>query len=102
MCCLNAVELAAVTNRNQLLQKQYPLSPIKMSEIPGSRAWESIREQKAMWQPVRLCVGDVAGRHDDNIAGSADGDSALAFGNINTNSVHNRYSFEFLTGCKGY
>jgi len=23
-----------------------------------------------------------------------DGDSALAFGDINTNSVHNRYSFE--------
>ena len=79
MCCLNAVELAAVTNRNQLLQKQYPLSPIKMSEIPGSRAWESIREQKAMWQPVRLCVGDVAGRHDDNIARSVDGDSTLIF-----------------------
>ncbi len=55
-----------------------------------------------MWQPVRLCVGDVAGRHDDNIARSVDGDSTLTYGNINTNSVHNRYSFEFLTGCKGY
>ena len=41
----------------------------------------------------RLCVGDVAGRHQDYIAWPADGDSTLTFGNINTNSVHNRYSF---------
>ncbi len=42
---------------------------------------------------IGLGMGDVAGRHEDHIAGLADGDSALAFGNINTNSVHNRYSF---------
>jgi hypothetical protein len=41
-----------------------------------------------------LGVEDVTGRHDDNIAGPTDGNSALTFGNINTNSIHNRYSFE--------
>ena len=34
-------------------------------------------------------------RHNDHITGPADGDSALAFRNINTNCVHHsRYSFE--------
>ena len=37
-----------------------------------------------------LGVGDVAGRQDDYITGPADGDSAFAFGNIDTNSVHKR------------
>ena len=41
----------------------------------------------------RLGVWNITGRHKDNITGSADGDGALAFRNINTNSVHNRYSF---------
>lgn len=41
----------------------------------------------------RLGVGNVGGRHDDNITGPTDCDSALTFRNINTNSVHNGYSF---------
>ena len=40
-----------------------------------------------------LGMGNVGGRHDDNITRPADRDSAFAFGNINTNSVHKRYSF---------
>ncbi len=36
---------------------------------------------------------DVAGRHEDHVAGSADRDGAFAFGNINTNSVHKGHSF---------
>ena len=43
---------------------------------------------------IGLGMGDVAGRHENNIARLADRDSALTFGNINTNSVHNGYSFE--------
>ena len=46
-----------------------------------------------------LGVRDVTGRHKDHVAGSADGDSDFAFGNINTNSVHKRYSFEM--NCNG-
>lgn len=42
----------------------------------------------------RFGVGDVTGIHDDNIAGSSDSDCAFAFGNINTNCVHDKYSFE--------
>ena len=41
-----------------------------------------------------LGVWDIAGRHQNHISGSADGDSAFTFGNINTNSVHDKNSFE--------
>ena len=40
-----------------------------------------------------LGVWDIAGRHQDHIAGPADCDSALTFGNINTNSVRKKNSF---------
>ena len=40
-----------------------------------------------------LGVWNVTGRHQDNVARPADGDGTLTFGNINTNSVHKRYSF---------
>ena len=41
-----------------------------------------------------LGVWDIAGLHKNYIAGPADGDSAFAFRNIDTNSVHDKNSFE--------
>ena len=38
----------------------------------------------------RLGVWNVTGRHKNHITGPADGDSAFTFGNIDTNSVHEK------------
>ena len=41
-----------------------------------------------------LGVWDIAGWHKNHISGPADGDSTFSFGNIDTNSVHDKNSFE--------
>ena len=42
----------------------------------------------------RLGMGYITERHKNYIAGSADGDSTFTFKNIDTNSIHNKDSFE--------
>ena len=56
----------------------------------------TIKALKLLDQTVygRLGVGDITGWHNDHVSRSLYSDSAFSFGNINTNSVHNRYSFE--------
>ena len=45
---------------------------------------------------VRLCMPKVSWLEDDLISGPADRNSAFAFRNIDTNCVHELYSFEIV------
>ena len=45
---------------------------------------------------IRLCMSEVTGLKDDLISRPADRNSAFAFRNIDTNCVHELYSFEIV------